>query len=103
MFVPSGICFPASLNVSLDFVSENFETLGRIKLFPSGADFMCILLWLKTRAFFEKQGLSIKLLFVFVGVMYSGEYDVCGFSECASTPGKLKSLPDHGGNRNRDL
>jgi hypothetical protein len=29
-------------------------------------------------------------LFVCVGVMYSGEYDVCGV-----TPGKLKSLPDH--------
>ena len=25
------------------------------------------------------------------------------YSECASTPGKLKSLPDHGGNRTRDL
>ena len=23
--------------------------------------------------------------------------------ECTSTPGKLKSLPDHGGNRIRDL
>ena len=37
--------------------------------------------------------------------MYSGEYDVCAWSyfECACTPGKLKSLPDHGGNRIRDL
>ena len=25
------------------------------------------------------------------------------YSECASTPGRLKSLPDHGGNRTRDL
>jgi hypothetical protein len=25
------------------------------------------------------------------------------YSECASTPGKLKSLPDHSGNRTRDL
>ena len=34
--------------------------------------------------------------------MYSGEYDVCG-AVCASTPGKLKILPDHGGNRTRNL
>ena len=29
--------------------------------------------------------------------MYSGEYDVCGvtLTECASTRGKLKSLPDY--------
>ena len=39
-----------------------------------------------------------------VGVMHSGEYDVCDVTlECASTPGKLKSLPDNGGNRTRDL
>ena len=38
------------------------------------------------------------MIFVCVGVMYSGEYD-----ECGSTPGKLKSLPDHGGNRTHDL
>ncbi len=25
------------------------------------------------------------------------------YSECISTPGKLKNLPDHGGNRTRDL
>ena len=25
------------------------------------------------------------------------------YSECASTPGKLRSLPDHGGNRTRDF
>ena len=30
--------------------------------------------------------------------MYSGEYDVCGVTlSGASTLGKLKSLPDHGG------
>ena len=34
-----------------------------------------------------------------VGVMYSGEYDVCGVIECTSTLGNLKSLPDYGGNR----
>ena len=36
--------------------------------------------------------------------MLSGEYDVflC-YSECASTQGKLKSLPDHGGNRTREV
>ena len=40
-----------------------------------------------------------------VSVMYSGEYDVCDicYSECASTPGKLKSLLGHGGNRTRDI
>ena len=32
------------------------------------------------------------------------EVDICDVTfECASTPGKLKSLPDHGGNRTRDL
>ena len=45
------------------------------------------------------------ILFVCVGVMHSasGEYDVCGvtLSACASAPGKLKSLPDHGGNMGR--
>ena len=30
-----------------------------------------------------------------VSVMYSGEYDML---ECVSIPGKLESLPDHGGN-----
>ena len=25
------------------------------------------------------------------------------YSECIYTPGKLKNLPDHGGNRTRDL
>ncbi len=36
--------------------------------------------------------------------MYSGvEYVVCCYSECISTPGKLKNQPDHGGNRTRDL
>ena len=36
--------------------------------------------------------------------MYSGEYDVCGVTQSMhSTPGKLKGLPDHGGNRTRDL
>ena len=33
-------------------------------------------------------------------LVYSGECDVC---ECAFTPGKLKSLPDHGGNQTHDL
>jgi hypothetical protein len=44
-------------------------------------------------------------LFVCVGVMYSGEYaDVCDrYSDCTSTPGKLKSFLSHGGNRIRDL
>ena len=28
---------------------------------------------------------------------------VCCYSECISTPGKLKNQPDHGGNRTRDL
>ena len=27
---------------------------------------------------------------------------VCNYPECASTPGKLKSLPDHGGNQTCD-
>ena len=40
------------------------------------------------------------ILFVCVGVMYSGEYDACDVTlSVASTPGKLESLPDHGGNR----
>jgi hypothetical protein len=40
------------------------------------------------------------ILFVCVGVMYSGEYDVCGVTlSVHPIPGKLKSLPDHGGNR----
>jgi hypothetical protein len=34
------------------------------------------------------------ILFVCVGVMYSGEYDVCGVT-MSMHPGKLKSLPDH--------
>ncbi len=35
--------------------------------------------------------------------MYSGvECVVCCYSECISTPGKLKNQPDHGGNRTRD-
>jgi hypothetical protein len=41
MSVPSGIrffCFPSNLNVSFDFVSGNNETLGKTKLFPSGAE-----------------------------------------------------------------
>jgi hypothetical protein len=31
-----------------------------------------------------------------VGVIYSGEYDVCdvNYSECAPTPAKIKSFPD---------
>ena len=30
--------------------------------------------------------------------MYSGEYNVSDVTfECVSTPGRLKSLPDHGG------
>ena len=38
-----------------------------------------------------------------VGLTYSGEY-VCDVTlECASTPGKLKSLLGHGGNRTGDL
>ena len=41
---------------------------------------------------------------VCVGVMYSGEYDVCDatlsvYPHWAS----LKNMPDHGGNRTRDL
>ena len=40
------------------------------------------------------------ILFVCAGVMYSGEYGfVVLLSESASTQGKLKSLPDQGGNR----
>ena len=35
--------------------------------------------------------------------MYSGEYDVCDVTLSVSTPSKLKRLPDHGGNRTRDL
>jgi hypothetical protein len=37
--------------------------------------------------------------------VYSGEYEWCFwcYSECASTPVKLKSLLDHGGNRTCDL
>ena len=39
-----------------------------------------------------------------VGVMYSGEYDVCNTTlSVYPRQGKLKSLPDHGGNRTRDL
>ena len=39
-----------------------------------------------------------------VGVIYSGEYDVSDVTlECISTPGRLKSLPDHCGNRTRDF
>ena len=44
------------------------------------------------------------MIFVCVGVVYSGEYDVLWcYPECVSTPGKLKSLLGHGGNRTRDL
>ena len=48
---------------------------------------------------------NTKTVFVCVGVMYSGEYaDVCDrYSDCTSTPGKLKSFLSHGGNRTRDL
>jgi hypothetical protein len=37
--------------------------------------------------------------------MYFSEYNVCDVTlhECVSTPGRLKRLPDHGGNRTRDL
>ena len=42
--------------------------------------------------------------FVCVGVMYVGEYDVCDVTlSVHSRQGKVKSLPDHGGNRTRDL
>ena len=35
---------------------------------------------------------------------YSGKYNVSDVTlECVSTPGRLKRLPDHGGNRTRDL
>jgi hypothetical protein len=36
------------------------------------------------------------ILVVCVGVIYSGEYDVCdvNYSECAPTPAKIKSFPD---------
>ena len=45
------------------------------------------------------------MISVCVGVMYSGEYDVCDvtLSVHPRTPGNLKSLPDHGGNRTRDF
>ncbi len=44
------------------------------------------------------------LIFLYCCVMYSGvECVVCCYSECISTPGKLKNQPDHGGNRTRDL
>ncbi len=43
-------------------------------------------------------------IFFYCCVMYSGvECVVCCYSECISTPGKLKNQPDHGGNRTRDL
>ena len=35
---------------------------------------------------------------------YVAQYYVCGVTlSCTSTPGKLKSLPDHGGNRTCNL
>jgi hypothetical protein len=44
------------------------------------------------------------ILCVCVGVMYSGEYDVCDVTLSVHPHrGKLKSLLGHGGNRTRDL
>ena len=34
---------------------------------------------------------------------YVGENDVCDVFELISPPGKLKNMPDHGGNRTYDL
>ena len=47
-----------------------------------------------------------KLYFLCVLVLctHAGEYDVCGVTlSVHPTPGKLKSLPGHGGNRTRNL
>ena len=38
-----------------------------------------------------------------LGVMYSAENDVCGITLSLSTPGKLKNIPDYGGNTTYDL
>ena len=45
------------------------------------------------------------MIFVCFGVMYSGEYDVCNVSLSVypHRAGKLKRLPDYGGNRIRVL
>ena len=46
MFVPSGnnqFCFPSNVNVSLNYVSENIQTLEKTKLFLPGVDIKCYL------------------------------------------------------------
>jgi hypothetical protein len=46
----------------------------------------------------------MNILFVCIGVMYSGEYDVCGVTLSVHPHrASLKNMPDHGGNRIRDL
>jgi hypothetical protein len=44
------------------------------------------------------------MIFLCIGVMYSGEYDVCDvtLSVYPNRP-SLKNMPDHGGNRTYDL
>ena len=44
------------------------------------------------------------IFFLCVGVMYSGEYDVCGVTlSVYPHRANLKNMPDHGGNRTYDL
>ena len=46
----------------------------------------------------------IHLIFFFVGVMYSGEYDVCDVTlSVYPHRASLKNMPGHGANRTYDL
>ena len=49
--------------------------------------------------------LTINILIFCVGVVYSGEYDVCDvtLSVYPHRPASLKNMPGHGGNRTYDL